>query len=208
MTDSQPTVVLASRNQKKIAEIRALLEPYRIPLLSVAEFENVADVIEDGDSFQANAEKKAAQVACATEHWAIGEDSGLCVDALKGAPGIYSARYSGEGATDETNNAKLITELDGVPLEKRSAHYVCHVALADPTGRIRLNVEATCSGRIIDQPRGDNGFGYDPYFLIPEYRKTFGELSPLVKQQLSHRARAFGRLLPQLLRTLNQAAAT
>ncbi len=206
MAQSFPTVVLASRNLKKSGEIRALLEPHGIPLVSVAQFPQATDVIEDGDSFQANAEKKATQTARETGHWAIGEDSGLQVDALQGAPGIYSARYGGDGATDEANNAKLIRELQDVPEERRGAGYVCHVALADPTGAIRLNVQATCRGRITREPHGMNGFGYDPYFLIREYHRTFGELSPLVKRQLSHRARAFGRLIPALLKTLSEGS--
>lgn len=199
-----PAVVLASRNQKKIAEMRALLEPHGIPLHSADEFAGLEDVVEDGDSFQANAEKKAAETARTVQHWAIGEDSGLCVDALDGAPGIYSARYSGPGATDASNNARLIESLANVPAEKRGGKYVCHVAVADPTGTIRLNIEATCRGQITNQPRGTHGFGYDPYFLIPEYQKTFGEFGPIVKQQISHRARAFSRLLPQLLQVLAQ----
>ncbi|WP_437225100.1 RdgB/HAM1 family non-canonical purine NTP pyrophosphatase [Planctomicrobium sp. SH661] len=203
MNSPYPTVVLASRNLKKSAEIRALLEPFGIPLLSVADFAHAEEVVEDGKSFQENAEKKAAQTALALHHWAIGEDSGLQVDALKGAPGIYSARFSGEHATDDANNAKLIEELKNVPDEKRGAGYVCHVAVADPNGAIRLNVEATCRGRIGHEPRGKNGFGYDPYFQIREYHQTFGELSPLVKQHLSHRARAFERLIPQLLQVLS-----
>lgn len=196
------TVVLASRNKKKIGEIRELLAPFGIPLKSVSDFPGVEDVIEDGDSFQANAEKKASQTAVAVNHWTIGEDSGLRVDALDGAPGIYSARYSGEEATDDKNNAKLMKELAGVPESKRTGEYVCHVAVADPTGAIRLNIEATCRGRMTTEPRGLNGFGYDPYFEIIEYRKTFGELGSIVKQNISHRARAFDRLLRQLLMIL------
>ena len=142
------------------------------------------------------------------KRWAIGEDSGLRVDALKGAPGVYSARYSGPNATDDANNAKLIEDLQGVPTEKRGAEYVCHVAVSDPDGNIRLRIEATCRGRIGTEPRGTNGFGYDPYFIIPEYHATFGELSPLVKQVLSHRARAFRRLIPQLVKVLTEAATT
>lgn len=199
-----PTVVLASRNQKKIGEIRDLLAPFGIPLKAVSEFDGVDDVIEDGDSFQANAEKKAIETALAVGHWAIGEDSGLQVDALDGAPGIYSARYSGEGATDEKNNALLIENLKDVSQEKRGAGYVCHVAVADPTGKVQLNVEATCRGRIITEAKGTNGFGYDPYFQIREYRKTFGELKPIVKQQISHRAKAFERLIPRLLKVLSE----
>jgi len=205
MNSVYPTVVLASRNQKKSAEIRALLAPYGIPLVSVADFSQAGEVIEDGNSFRENAEKKAAQTALALQHWAIGEDSGLQVDALNGAPGIYSARFSGEHATDASNNDKLIKELQNVPAERRGSGYVCHVAVADPTGTIRLNVEATCRGQITSEPHGQHGFGYDPYFLIPEYHQTFGQLSPLVKQTLSHRARAFERLIPQLLKVLSDS---
>ncbi len=197
------SIVLASRNEKKIGEIRQLLAPYGIPLIAVSEFTGMEDVVEDGETFQANAEKKAVETAKATGHWAIGEDSGLRVDALQGAPGIYSARYSGPDATNDKNNAKLIEELTGVPPEKRGAEYVCHIAVSDSSGTVRLNIEATCRGRITENARGSNGFGYDPYFLIREYRKTFGELGSIVKQQLSHRARAFGRLIPRLLRELN-----
>ncbi|MCA8996287.1 MAG: RdgB/HAM1 family non-canonical purine NTP pyrophosphatase [Planctomycetaceae bacterium] len=195
-----PLVVLASRNVKKSAEIRALLAPVGIALKSVADFPEAREVEEDGETFQANAEKKATQTAVTLGHWTIGEDSGLRVDALKGAPGIYSARFSGPDATDAANNAKLISELSGIPAVKRGAEYVCHVAVADPQGNIRLNVEATCRGRIIDEPRGENGFGYDPHFLIREYHQTFGQLSPLVKQHLSHRARAFERVIPELVK--------
>lgn len=197
-----PPLVLASRNVKKSAEIRALLEPHGVRVLSVADFDAAEEVVEDGESFRENAEKKARQIALTLGHWTLGEDSGLRVDALGGAPGIYSARYSGPDATDQANNARLIRELDAVPEEQRGAEYVCHVAVADPKGTIRLNVEATCRGRITREPRGTHGFGYDPYFLLREYHRTFGELSPQVKQQLSHRARAFQRVVPLLLKTL------
>ena len=193
------TVVLASRNRKKSAEIAGLLAPHGIEVLSVADFPEVPEVVEDGETFAENAAKKAGQTAQFLSRWVIGEDSGLMVDALDGAPGIYSARYSGPDATDQSNNRKLMDALAGVPDEKRGAGYVCNVALADPGGQIRLQVEATCRGRITTEARGTNGFGYDPLFLIREYHRTFGELSPLVKQQLSHRARAFGRLIPGLV---------
>ncbi|MCL4112921.1 UNVERIFIED_CONTAM: hypothetical protein GTU68_045056 [Idotea baltica] len=199
---SLPKIVLGSRNKKKSLEIAELLAPHSIELVSVAEFPEMGEVIEDGDSFAANAAKKATETATTTNHWAIGEDSGLCVDALKGAPGIYSARFSGEDATDERNNEKLISELADVPEAKRGAGYVCSVAVSDPSGTVQLAMEGTCRGRIIATPRGANGFGYDPYFLIPEYNATFGELGSIVKQQISHRARAFHRLIPKLVRLL------
>jgi len=191
-------IVLASRNQKKCEEIRYLLMPYGFDLLSVADFPDVAEVEEMGNTFAENAALKATEVAVATSCWAIGEDSGLMVDALDGAPGIYSARYSGEQATDASNNMRLQVELKDIPLEKRDARYICSIAVSDAEGNVQLAVAASCRGRIISTARGTNGFGYDPYFLIPEYHRTFGELSPLVKQHLSHRSRAFRLLIPQL----------
>ena len=199
-----PSVVLASRNSKKSREIRDLLAPVGLPLQSVAEFPEAPEVEETGTTFAENAALKATQIATLLKQWTIGEDSGLRVDALRGAPGVYSARYSDPGATDERNNAKLIAELASVPPELRGAEYVCHVAVADPTGQVRLSFESTCRGRIIDTARGANGFGYDPHFLVREFHQTFGELSPLVKQQISHRARAFRRLIPELVRVLSQ----
>jgi len=195
-------LIVASRNPKKIDEIRELLEAQGIAVQGVADFPDMPDVVEDGASFAENAAKKAFETARRLSQWALGEDSGLEVAALKGAPGIFSARYSGPGATDESNNAKLIHELVGVPDERRDARYVCNVAVADPQGAIRLQIEAHCRGRITTQARGTNGFGYDPYFLIREYHRTFGELDPCVKRRLSHRGRAFERLIPALVRLL------
>ena len=189
---SSPALVLASRNEKKIGEIQALLKPHGISVTGISGFADLPDVVEDQETFQGNAEKKARETAQQVKHWTLAEDSGLCVDALGGEPGVHSARYAGETGNreerDRRNNEKLIQALANVPPEKRTAHYVCHVAVADPLGEIRLNEEATCGGRIINEPRGTNGFGYDPHFLLLEYHRTFGELSSLVKNQLSHRA--------------------
>jgi XTP/dITP diphosphohydrolase len=195
-------LVVASRNQKKSGEIRDLLAPHQIEVVGVSEFPGIPEVVEDGSTFVENAAKKASETARRLSLWALGEDSGLEVAALAGAPGIYSARFSGAGATDESNNAKLIVELSDVPDDRRGGRYVCNVALADPSGAIKLQVEAYCHGRITREARGTNGFGYDPYFLIREYHRTFGELSPLVKRRLSHRGRAFERLIPPLVRLL------
>lgn len=192
-------IVLASRNKKKTMEVADLLRPHGFEVVPVTEFEGVPEVVEDGDTFAANAAKKATEVAQQLGQWVIGEDSGLCVDALKGAPGIYSARYSGENATDEQNNQKLLAELAGVDISRRGAGYVCSVALSNPDGQVKLAVEGTCRGCIIDDAQGEGGFGYDPYFLLPEYHRTFGQLSALVKQRLSHRARAFSVFIPKLL---------
>lgn len=200
-------VVVASRNRKKCGEIADLLSPHGITLLSIQDFPEAPEVEEDGTTFAENAAKKASQTATALGRWAIGEDSGLSVDALGGRPGIYSARYSGPGATDDSNNQKLQEELANVPAERRGAGYTCSVALSDPTGAIRLRTEAHCRGRIITAPRGTNGFGYDPYFLIREYHRTFGELSGTVKQHISHRARAFERFIPELVKLLRAESA-
>ncbi len=202
------SIVLASRNRKKSGEIAELLSPHGINVLSVADFPDVPETEEDGETFAENAAKKASETAKFLSRWVIGEDSGLMVDALGGAPGIYSARYSGEDATDDQNNQKLLAELKNVPEEKRQAQYVCNVAVADATGTVRLQIEARCRGRITTEAFGTNGFGYDPYFLIPEYHRTFGVLSPAVKRHLSHRARAFGRLIPKLVQTLKENTKT
>ncbi|MDA0807722.1 MAG: XTP/dITP diphosphatase [Planctomycetota bacterium] len=195
-------LVVGSRNRKKLQEIAQLLEPHGIQVVGIADFADIPEVVEDGDTFAANAAKKASETATAINEWVLAEDSGLSVDALGGAPGVYSARFSGEDATDERNNQKLLQELAGVAPEKRGGYYTCHVAISSPAGEIRMTEEGTCRGRIIDEARGDNGFGYDPYFLIPEFHQTFGELSSTVKNQLSHRARAFQRLTPRLVRLL------
>lgn len=194
------TIVLASRNHKKAREVAEILAPAGFRVIPVTEFPDVPEVEEDGLTFAANAAKKASEVARHLGQWVIGEDSGLQVDALNGGPGIYSARYSGEGATDEKNNLKLMTELANVPDEKRGAGYLCSVALSSPTGDIRVACEGTCRGRILREANGAGGFGYDPYFLIPEYHLTFGQLSSVVKHRLSHRARAFAKFVPLLLK--------
>ena len=196
---SNRKIVLASRNKKKTLEIAELLATIGFQVVPVTDFPDVPEVVEDGETFAQNAAKKATEVALKLGQWVIGEDSGLMVDALNGAPGIYSARYSGEGATDESNNARLIADLADVPAEKRGAGYVCSIALSNPAGEVKVRSEGTCRGRILTESRGSGGFGYYPYFLIPEYHRTFGSLSPLVKRMLSHRARAFSRFLPQLL---------
>ena len=195
---SSRTVILASRNKKKTKEVSEILAAVGFVVIPVTNFPDVPDVDEDGRTFAENAAKKASQVARQLKQWVIGEDSGLMVDALNGAPGIYSARYSGAGATDEKNNAKLMADLAGVPDEKRGAGYMCSVALSNPDGEIRIACEGTCRGRILHEANGEGGFGYDPYFLIPEYHLTFGQLSSVVKHRLSHRARAFATFIPLL----------
>jgi XTP/dITP diphosphohydrolase len=191
-------IVLASRNRKKAQEVTEILAPHGFVVVPVTIFPDVPEVVEDGSTFAENAAKKATQTAQHLNRWVIGEDSGLQVDALQGAPGIYSARYAGEDATDERNNQKLLQELDGVPMEKRGAGYLCSIALSAPDGTIRAACEGTCRGVIQPVAAGGGGFGYDPYFLIPEFHRTFAELGSTVKHRISHRARAMASFIPLL----------
>ena len=196
---SEFCLVLGTNNQKKRRELVQLLEPYPITIKTLDDFENSIEVEETGTTFEENANLKATEQAKLLGQWVMGEDSGLSVKALNGAPGVYSARYSGAGATDEKNNAKLLEALTGVPQEKRIAWYTCHMALSDPDGNIHISTEGRCYGRILTEEKGTGGFGYDPMFEIPEYSMTFGEMGDNVKAILSHRARAMRQFLPKLL---------
>lgn len=198
----QRTLVLGTRNRKKRGELVDLLEPHGFRLLTLDDFPNSIEVDETGATFHDNAVLKAVQQARQLGQWVLGEDSGLAVDALGGEPGVRSARFSDPGATDERNNELLLAKLAGVPLEKRTAHYVCHAVLADPSGAVRAFGEDYCRGRILLERCGAGGFGYDPLFEVIELHRTFGELSPAVKQALSHRSRIIRRLLPQLLQLI------
>jgi XTP/dITP diphosphohydrolase len=193
-------LVLGTRNRKKGAELAELLAPLPLEVRMLTEFPQGVKVVEDGDTFAANARLKATVQARQLAQWVLGEDSGLVVDRLAGAPGVHSARYAGPNATDEANNRRLLEALSGVPLEKRTAHYVCHVVLADPQGEVLAESEAACYGRIALAPVGSAGFGYDPLFEIVEYHRTFGELGAAVKGLISHRSRAVRALVPQIKR--------
>ncbi|MCA9148794.1 MAG: non-canonical purine NTP pyrophosphatase [Planctomycetales bacterium] len=195
-------VVLGTHNVKKARELHALLEPHRIEVRTLADYPHAIEVVEDGNSFADNARLKATQQAQHLGMWVIGEDSGICVDALQGAPGIYSARFSGPDATDLRNNEELLRQLRDVPAEKRGAHYVCHLTLADPHGKIQAECEEMCRGCIRFAPAGDAGFGYDPLFEILELHRTFGELGPMIKGLLSHRGRAMRQFVRPLLSAL------
>jgi XTP/dITP diphosphohydrolase len=199
-------LVLGSRNRKKLGELAELLEPHGFVLKTLADFPEAVEVEETGDTFAANARLKATVQAQHLGQWILGEDSGLAVDALGGAPGVYSARFAGAGATDEGNNRLLLEQLAGVPSDKRAAHYVCHIALADPQGVVRAESEEICRGRIRTEPAGSGGFGYDPLFEIVECHRTFGELPPAVKGVLSHRSRAIRQIVPQLLALVDRGA--
>jgi XTP/dITP diphosphohydrolase len=194
----RPLLVLGTGNRKKGLEMADLVAPIGLDLRTLADFPAAIQVAEDGQTFAANASKKAVQQAQHLHCWVLADDSGLAVDRLQGAPGVYSARYSGAGATDARNNEKLLAELAGVPPEQRGAQFVCHLVLADPSGAIRGETEGACRGRILTGPRGAHGFGYDPLFEVREYHRTFAELGPVAKAVLSHRARALRNLLPTL----------
>ena len=183
-------LVLGSGNADKKREMAILLEPLGIHLLSLRDFPNALEIEETGSTFGENSRLKASEQAKHLGMWVIGEDSGLEVAALGGRPGVYSARYSDPGATNERNNQKLLEELRYEPTERRNARYVCHMALSNPSGEIVLETEQYCRGRIRTELSGSHGFGYDPLFEVIEYHQTFGELSDRVKACLSHRARA------------------
>ena len=198
----KPCLVLGTGNRKKAIELTALFSPLGLIVETLADYADPIEVDETGTTFAENAALKASQQARHLDRWVLGEDSGLAVDVLDGAPGVYSARFSGPGATDVKNNAHLLAQLDGVSLESRAAHYVCHMTLCDPTGQIMAETEGICRGRIVSEPRGTNGFGYDPLFELVEYHRTFGQLGPIVKSCLSHRGRAARQMVPLLARLL------
>jgi len=194
-------VVLGTRNPKKLQEILEILGDLRtegIEFADLTRFPQAPEVVEDGQTFEANARKKASELAVALNQWVLGEDSGLVVPALHGRPGVQSARYSGKHGDDAANNGKLLAELAPLPDDRRAAYYVCSIALADPQGQVQSVVEGRCHGTTTRELRGSGGFGYDPLLLIPEYHRTFGEMSARVKHALSHRARALEQLRPVL----------
>jgi XTP/dITP diphosphohydrolase len=200
---SSNLLVIGTRNRKKGAELAELVAPRGFSVVTLDDVPDAIDVVEDGDSFAANAALKATQQAHHLGRWVLADDSGLEVDALGGAPGVFSARFAGADATDEKNNAELLKRLGDIPLEKRTARYVCHVTVADPTGAIRAESHDVCHGRIRFEPAGANGFGYDPVFEVVEYHRTFGELGPHVKRAISHRSRALRAIVPQLVEVLD-----
>ena len=180
-------ILIASRNAHKIQEIREIFALPGVEWVSTAEYPDLADVVEDGDTFEANALKKATELATATGLWALADDSGLEVTALGNAPGVYSARYAGEPCNHANNNAKLLRELAGK--KDRSARFRCVAALSDPAGRAET-VSGSCPGHIIEHLRGAKGFGYDPLFVPDGYEATFAEMGNEQKNKLSHRGRA------------------
>ena len=182
-------LVVATKNKKKLEEIKEILKGLDLKISSLINYNRIPRIIEDGRTFRDNAIKKAVKIARFTKKLTLGEDSGLCVDALGGKPGVYSSRFAGKNKSDAGNNAKVLKLLEGKPLNKRKAHYICAVALADKDGLLSV-VEGRCSGFIGFDLKGKYGFGYDPIFVIPKYKKTFAQLGPCIKHKMSHRFRA------------------
>lgn len=193
-------LVLASSNQGKIAEFQKLLDGLEIKVLSMADFPEIGEIVENGQSFAENALIKARAVCMVTGRAALADDSGLMVDALDGAPGIYSARFAGEQHDDAANNQKLLHLLKEVPDEKRTGQFFCAIAIVLPDGR-EYTVEGTCPGKILRQLKGTGGFGYDPLFYVEELQKTFAELTMEEKNRISHRGQANQKAIA-IIRTL------
>ena len=178
-------LLIASRNIHKIREIRSIFKLYNLEIIGANDLPDLPEVVEDGGTFQANAVKKAVTMALASQLWAMADDSGLEVDALNGAPGIYSSRYAEKPGDYAANNKKLLEELDGNTV--CTARFCCVMALSSPSGRAQA-VEGICRGRIVQEARGSQGFGYDPLFIPDGYSMTFAEMEPAVKNNISHRA--------------------
>ena len=193
-------VVLATRNAGKVAEIKELLADLPIAVCPLDAF-GCPDVVEAGETLQENAVKKATEVARRARLWALADDSGLEVDYLNGMPGVRSARFAGEEASDEDNNEKLLALLEGVPWEQRRARFRCVMALADPTGKYRI-VEGLCEGVITTSRAGTGGFGYDSLFFFPPLGRTFAQLDTQEKSRVSHRGQALRRLRKLLVKGL------
>ncbi|MCG0278887.1 MAG: XTP/dITP diphosphatase [Thermanaeromonas sp.] len=197
-------LVLATSNLGKVKELKELLQPLSLEIYSLRDFPGLKLPPETGRTFEENAILKARFVSSFTGLAALGDDSGLEVEALGGAPGVYSSRFAGEGATDAQNNEKLLGLLKGYPQEKRRARFRCVLALCTPEGDIYTG-EGSLEGVIATEPRGTHGFGYDPVFLLPEAGKTLAELDLKLKNTLSHRARALRAIWPALLRVFGRS---
>ncbi len=192
-------IFLATGNKHKIDEIKAIFSNIEnVDILSIKDGIEIPEVIEDGETFEANSAKKALEIAKFTGMITIADDSGLCVDALNGAPGVYSARYSGENATDESNNAKLMEVMKDEL--NRKCHFVSVITLGKPDGRV-YSFRGEIEGELLYEPKGKDGFGYDPYFYVAEYKKSLAEM-PEIKNKISHRANALKKLEKELAKIL------
>ena len=189
MKDAPDKILVATRNAGKIREISTTLQGVSIEWLSLSSFPELPEVLEDGETFEENALKKARVMALATGIAALADDSGLCVDALNGRPGVLSARYAGAGASDEEKCSRILREMKDIPDASRTARFICVLALVDPVGEEKL-FKGVCEGRIVREMRGSAGFGYDPIFYHPESDRTFAEMDRDAKNRVSHRGEA------------------
>jgi XTP/dITP diphosphohydrolase len=197
-------IIIGSGNQHKIAEIKAYFSDLDFKFVGLDPELELAEVIEDGKNYKENALKKARQRAQELNEIVLADDSGLSVDYLDGAPGIYSARFGGNGLNDQEKYLKLIELLDGQPLEKRKAAFISVIVLVDPFKNIEITVKGKCPGIIAEEPAGENGFGYDPIFYLPEYDKTMAQISQQEKNKISHRGHALNKMKNELKRSYNQ----
>lgn len=193
-------IVLATENQGKIKEIKAMLKGLDLQILTLQDFPNLPKIVEDGETFKENAIKKAKEIADFTSRVALADDSGLEVEALNNAPGVYSARFAGEKAKDLENNKKLLALLKGLPLVRRKARFVCVIAIAEPDGKVYAT-KGELKGLIALRPAGKYGFGYDPIFFLPQYKKTVAQISAEDKNRISHRSKAL-KAAKKILRRL------
>lgn len=196
-------VLIATKNRGKVKEFKDYFNEMNIDVQSLSDFSDLPDIIEDGQTFAENARKKARVIAEHLQMPVLADDSGLCVDALDGNPGVFSARYAGEQATDEMNNRKLLSDLQSAEVKTGDsmlspARFICALALFDPKNGQVFESEGACPGFITDTPKGTNGFGYDPLFYLPQYGKTMAEISIEDKNQISHRGEAIRKLLTLL----------
>lgn len=191
-------IVIATNNKGKAKEIKDILKDLNAEIYSLKDKGIDIEIEETGETFEENAFIKAEEIFKLTNSIVVADDSGLEVDVLDGAPGVYSARYAGENATDKETYEKLLRVMEGVPYEKRTARFVSVVAVILPDGT-KKSLRGECEGVIINEPKGEGGFGYDPVFLVPEYNKTFSELTLEEKNAVSHRGKAFNKLKDFLL---------
>lgn len=192
-------VIVATKNAGKAKEFEHIFNQYNVVVKSLLDFEGIEEIVEDGQTFEENALIKARAIAKQFNQVVIADDSGLEVDALDGRPGVYSARYAGEGRNDQENIEKVLSELEGVPTQNRSARFVCALALVTPEGQEAV-VRGTCEGQILSECVGSEGFGYDPIFYLPQLGKTMAQIPKSQKNVLSHRAEAFKKLQDILMK--------
>jgi XTP/dITP diphosphohydrolase len=188
-------LVLASGNANKVRELTELLGPLAVPLVSLAEFPDVQPIAENGETLVENARRKAIGYARQLEHWVLADDTGLEVDALSGAPGVHSARFAGKHASMTANRAKLLAVMENIPVERRTARFVCQLALADPGGNVVAEATGICEGRIRFQPAGEFGFGYDSLFEVVDLGRTLAELDSATTARVGHRGKAVWQIV-------------